>query len=241
MQETMVHPSEEVLIRTWEELLRKYYKARLNEVAIEYPDTRSLAVSYWDLDRHSQGLAEHLLEFPTAVLAAAHKAVRALDTPLPETPRLHVRVRDLPEQARVDIRHLRSKHLNRFVAISGLVKRASDVRPRLEDAVFRCLRCNAAITEAQDEFNTMKEPLQCYEDQGGCGHSSGFKLVSEKSRFVDAQKLEVQESPEQLRGGEQPQRLVLFVEDDLCGQVAPGDRIVANGILRAVPKKQGNA
>jgi replicative DNA helicase Mcm len=130
--------------------------------------------------------------------------------------------------------------LGKLVAIEGLVKRASDVRPRIEDALFRCLRCDALVQEAQDEHLQLKEPLQCYEDQGGCGHSTGFKLMTEKSRFVDSQDLEIQESPDKLRGGEQPQRLKLFVEDDLCGMVAPGDRIVANGILRATPKKQGN-
>jgi replicative DNA helicase Mcm len=241
MPETLVQPSEEALIQSWEEFLRKYYKARLNEVALEYPQRRSLVVSYWDLDRHSQPLAEHLLERPAGVLLAAEKAVQAIDVPLPEPPSLHVRVERLPEQAAVGVRHLRAAHLNKFIAITGLVKRATDVRPRIEDAIFRCLRCDAVLREPQDEHLVLKEPLQCYEDQGGCGHSSGFKLVSEKSRFVDSQTLEVQESPESLRGGEQPQRLTLFVEDDLCGLVAPGDRIVANGILRATPKKQGSA
>lgn len=240
MPETVVQPTEEVLIRSWEEFLRKYYKARLNEVALEYPQNRSLVVSYWDLDRHSQTLAEHLLERPTNVLFAAQKAVPAIDVGLPEGARLHVRVEKLPDQAKAQVRELRSSHLHRLVAIEGLVKRASDVRPRVEDALYRCLRCDALIQEPQDEHLVLKEPLQCYEDQGGCGHSSGFKLMTDRSRFVDSQTLEIQESPESLRGGEQPQRLVLIMEDDLCGQVAPGDRIVANGILRASPKKQGN-
>ncbi|HEV8360768.1 MAG TPA: minichromosome maintenance protein MCM [Candidatus Thermoplasmatota archaeon] len=241
MPETIVQPSEDVLLRSWEEFLRKYYKARLNEVALEYPQQRSLAVDYWDLDRHSPQLAEFLLERPTAVLLAAEKAVQAVDLPLQEPPRLHVRIQHLPEHAVIKIRELRAIHLGRLIAVEGLVKRASSVGPRVEDAKFRCLRCDAVIQEPQDEHLVLKDPLQCYEDQGGCGHSSGFKLLTEKSRFVDSQHLEVQESPEALRGGEQPQRLALFAEDDLCGAVAPGDRIVAVGVLRATPKKQGNA
>lgn len=242
MPESVVAPTEEMLVRSWEELLRKYYKPRLNEVALDYPTQRSLVVDYWDLDRHSQPLAEQLLEKPTGVLFAAGKAVGAIDLIAPgtEPPRIHIRVRNLPEQATHPVRNLRANHLGRLVAIEGLVKRATSVSPRLEDALFKCLRCDAAITETQDEHLVLKEPLQCYEDQGGCGHSSGFKLLTEKSRFVDAQNLEIQESPESLRGGEQPQRLSLFVEDDLCGRVSPGDRIVAVGILRATPRKKGN-
>lgn len=240
MPETVVQPTEEMLIRSWEEFLRKYYKARLNEVALDYPQQRSLIVDYWDLDRHSQPLAEFLLQKPTQVLFAAEKAVQAIDVPLAEPPRLHVRITKLPDQAIVDIRDLRAIHVGQLVAIEGLVKRASDVRPRVEDALFKCLRCDALIQEPQDEHLVLKDPLQCYEDQGGCGHSTGFKLMTDKSRFVDSQTLEIQESPESLRGGEQPQRLTLFVEDDLAGTVAPGDRIVANGILRTSPKKKGN-
>lgn len=239
MPETVVL-TDEMLLRTWEELLRKYYKAKLNEVALEYPNQRSLTVDYWDLDRHHQPLAELILERPLAVLHAAQKAAQAIDAPFPEPPRLNVRVRSLPEQARVQVRDIRSRHVGRLVAIEGLVKRASDVRPRIEDAMYRCLRCECMLLEPQDEHLVLKEPMQCYEDQGGCGHSSGFKLVSEKSRFLDSQRLEIQESPENLRGGEQPQRLNLFVEDDLAGLVSPGDRVVANGVLRINPQKKGN-
>jgi replicative DNA helicase Mcm len=43
----------------------------------------------------------------------------------------------------------------------------------------------------------------------------------------------VQESPDDLRGGEQPQTLDVDVDDDLAGVVTPGDRIVISGILRS--------
>ena len=46
----------------------------------------------------------------------------------------------------------------------------------------------------------------------------------------------MQESPEGLRGGEQPQTLDIDVTDDLSGMVAPGDRVVINGILRSMQR-----
>ncbi|MEM2991445.1 MAG: minichromosome maintenance protein MCM, partial [Halobacteria archaeon] len=46
------------------------------------------------------------------------------------------------------------------------------------------------------------------------------------------QKLTIQESPEDLKGGEQPQTLVIDVEDDLAGKVTPGNRLIVVGILR---------
>ena len=65
-----------------------------------------------------------------------------------------------------------------------------------------------------------KEPLECYKEQNGCGRTAGstkFKLLTEESRYVDTQKIEIQESPEGLRGGAQPERLTGFLEDDLAG------------------------
>jgi replicative DNA helicase Mcm len=43
----------------------------------------------------------------------------------------------------------------------------------------------------------------------------------------------LQESPEELRGGELPQALDVNLEDDISGEVAPGDRVVVTGILRS--------
>jgi replicative DNA helicase Mcm len=42
----------------------------------------------------------------------------------------------------------------------------------------------------------------------------------------------------ELRGGDQPQRLTIYVEDDATGRVSPGDRIIINGILRSRQKYQ---
>ena len=101
-----------------------------------------------------------------------------------------------------------------------------------------CLRCGAVIKEPQEGM-TFKEPLECYERQEGCGKSASstkFKLLTEDSAFVDTQKIEVQESPEGLRGGAQPERLVGFLEDDIAGNISPGDRVVLNGVLRSVQK-----
>ena len=66
----------------------------------------------------------------------------------------------------------------------------------------------------------------------GCTYRK-LTLVPKRSSFVDAQKLRIQESPEGLRGGEQPQTIDVDVTDDITGTVAPGDRVVINGILRS--------
>src|SRR5207237_7369378 len=46
----------------------------------------------------------------------------------------------------------------------------------------------------------------------------------------------IQEAPEGLQGGAEPQRLTLYLEDDLTGRIMPGERVVMNGVLRSVQK-----
>ncbi|MGZ4913501.1 MAG: minichromosome maintenance protein MCM, partial [Halobacteriota archaeon] len=50
----------------------------------------------------------------------------------------------------------------------------------------------------------------------------------------------LQESPEGLKGGEQPQMLDANVEAMLAGRVFPGDRVVVTGLLRAAQRQYQN-
>ena len=79
-------------------------------------------------------------------------------------------------------------------------------------------------------YGTFEEPENCPNPE--CNRRK-LKLIPGKSRFVDSQKVRIQESPEGLRGGERPQTLDVEMTDDLTGMIAPGDRVVLNGVLRS--------
>ncbi len=236
------HLGDEPQVRSWERFLKKFYRAQINEAVLGWPQKRSLVIDWYDLDKHDRNLAEALLAHPLQALAQAEEALKSVDVPAEPRPKLHVRVEHLPATSTIDVRDLRAEHLGKLVAVKGLVKKTTEVRPKLQDAVFQCGRCGAFIKEPQEEHLVLKEPLECYEDQGGCGRDSTFKLIvtetrGQASKFVDTQKIEVQEAPENMRGGEQPQRLNLFCEDDLCGMLRPGERVTINGVLRCNVKK----
>lgn len=234
----MLSFSAEELVLRWEEFFDEGdFGARIVGIADAYPEERSLYVDYSDIERFDTDLAIHLLRHPQNAIYAAEQAVGRFVPPTEEA-HIHFRVQGIPRDIRVEIRDLRAKHLGTLVSVEGLVRKATEVRPRLTEAVFQCLRCGAIIKEAQEEMD-FREPMECYENQGGCGKSPGstkFKLIDEGSQFVDTQKIEIQEPPEELRGGEQPQRLGAYIEDDLTGEVFPGDRIVLNGVLRGTQK-----
>jgi replicative DNA helicase Mcm len=208
------------------------------EKADAYPDEKSVDVNYWDIDFFDSEFGEYLLLKPYKSLYTAEQAIlNILPADIADKGiNLHVRVNRLPDEtARIGIRALRAEHLGKFIAIEGLVRKTTEVRPMLQEAVFQCLRCYAVIKIPQESM-VFKEPMECQKDQGGCGRaaaSTAFKLITEKSQFIDTQKLEIQESPEGLRAGAQPERLTMYVEDDITGQISPGDGVVVNGTLRS--------
>jgi len=151
---------------------------------------------------------------------------------------LKFRVINLPDTQKILIRNIRANHLGKLAAVEGLVRKRTEVRPKLQVAAFKCQKCGATIKIEQEE-DILKEPSECYEDQGGCGRISSFKLSTTLSTFIDSQKLEIQENPEGLRGGAQPERISVYLEDDLVGEIAPGDRVIVNGILHSMQRRRG--
>ncbi|MBI2076955.1 MAG: hypothetical protein HYT80_01095 [Euryarchaeota archaeon] len=231
--------SSQSLVAAWEQFLTDYYKGRIEEAALNYPDARSVEVDYNDIDRRDPNLAQYTLDHPRASIQSAEDAAKLIEVPVEPRPFLRIRIRNLPRVNRYMIRKLRAEHLGKFVAIEGLIKKVVEVRPKLRDATFQCQRCGAVFNVVQEE-QVLTEPKSCDEGQGGCGRDGPFKLLTEESKFVDSQKIEIQESHEDLRGGAQPERITVYLEEDLTGRLYPGDSIVINGIFRAQQRRQGS-
>jgi len=214
----------------WEEFLRSRYWDDLLKLADSYPDERSLTVRFPDLDRFDPEFAEELLEGPEPVMEAAHAALLELDLPMDVyMERAHVRIVELPRHFKT--RELRSDHIGKLLAIDGLVRTATEVRPKIVSAAFQCQRCGFTFFKEQTGNKFEDQNLKCMNQ--ACDRGGPFKLLLAQSKFVDAQKIRVQESPEELRGGEQPQTLDVELEDDLAGRIFPGDRVIVNGILKS--------
>ncbi|MDO9034219.1 MAG: minichromosome maintenance protein MCM, partial [Methanoregula sp.] len=124
-----------------------------------------------------------------------------------------------------------SDDINTFVSIEGTLRKTTEVRPRVVEAVFKCPAGH--FTVKKQKFGKYIEPDGCATD--GCAFKK-LELLPKRSKFVDSQKLRIQESPEGLRGGEQPQTLDVDITDDISGQLSPGERVTVNGILRSVQR-----
>ena len=218
---------------------RDKYRIMISCIADNYPQKKSVRVDYADINAVSVDFAMFLLDEPDRCIEIARKTVMSL---VPNINRpgdmINVRIYNLPRDAKVDIRNLRADHLRRLVAVEGLARKVTTVRPRMTHALFRCARCGAEIWVEQPGM-MLREPMMCTNPDGGCNKQSTRFIIDEKeSVYIDTQKIEIQESPEGLRGGAQPERITGYVEDDIAGEVTAGNRVTLNGILRSAEKSE---
>ncbi len=222
----------DLVTERWEDFLKRYCWDALVELANYYPEKRSLLVKFTDMDLYDPNLADMVLESPDVAINAATRALRAIDTPTGVTlDEANFRIIKVPR--RLKIRDIRSEDIGKLVSIEGLVTKATEVRPKVVDAVFECPYCHHVFSMGQSG-RQFKEPVECDQESGGCGRrAQHFKLLIEQCKFANAQKIRLQESPEELRGGELPQAIDVYLEDDISGTVTPGDRVIITGILRS--------
>jgi replicative DNA helicase Mcm len=194
---------------------------------------RSIVVDFNKLIVFDTQLAEEVLETPEDVIKAFDIALNDFDSTKSEKQKkMHVRFNNLPSSQRVMVRNIRSEHLGQFIALDGIVRQKSDVRPQVTTARFECPSCGNVISVIQLDVK-FKEPTRC-----GCGRKGKFFLLSKE--LVDAQNIVLEESPEKLEGGEQPKRMNIFLKEDLVSPLTdkktnPGTRIVVNGFVKEVP------
>jgi len=216
----------------WTRILKKQYKRELAALGSEYPHQRSLFIDYRKILNNR--LAFELLRRPGKVIGdirdaiVQNRLVKVREGLDPE--RLNIRFTNLPQKT--DVRDIRADQINTFLSIEGILRKTTEVRPRIVSAVFQCRSCGKLTDPIPQSYGRFAEPDLC----PNCERKTRMELIQHRCRFVDAQKLRIQESPEGLRGGEQPQTLDVDVTDDLTGMVAPGDRVVVNGILRSVQR-----
>jgi replicative DNA helicase Mcm len=218
---------EDPLIDTLELFLSTYYNDEVTDLVNNYPCTRSLYVNFSDIDKFNVELAQRLLKDPDIILHAFREALAA------RTGKEDLSVRITNNPYRVKIGDIRHDHIGKMVTFDGLVLKSTEVRPRFIVAAFQCPFCAHVMYLEQTSPKRLIEPRTC----DACDKKvSKFIIMPELSKFTDSQKIRLQESLEELRGGDVPATKDVELEGELTGSIAPGDRLIVNGILRSVIK-----
>ena len=134
---------------------------------------------------------------------------------------------------RLKIRELSATKIGQLVRITGQVVRTHTVHPELVNGTFECLDCGTEIPGVEQQFR-FTEPTICRNNL--CANRRSFKLIIHKSRFVDFQKLRIQETQSELPRGSMPRSLDIIIRGaDQVECVQAGDRCDFIGTLVVIP------
>ena len=78
------------MVALWQSFFEENYKSEIENIALEYPDRRSLIVDYWDIDRSNPSLAEKLVNQPYKTIFNAEEALKNIDVAVEKKIILHL-------------------------------------------------------------------------------------------------------------------------------------------------------
>lgn len=210
--------------------LSKFFKDRwydqVEDFALQYPDSTAFDVDYWALRNYNRELEDLIENEPHKLFKCVPLALNLIEYPIDiKFTNATIRISGFP--IKTAIRDIRNKHIHKFIKVEGLIRRASDVKPKDAIVAFECMRCGH-VTYIPQHSNKVVEPFEC--EAQTCGKKGPFKRDFQLSTFDDFQILEVQESPDTLRGT-QPRSLTVHLYNELTDAVTTGDKVIISGIL----------
>eukprot|EP01060_Flectonema_neradi_P015936 TRINITY_DN22572_c0_g1_i1.p1 TRINITY_DN22572_c0_g1~~TRINITY_DN22572_c0_g1_i1.p1 ORF type:complete len:821 (+),score=171.55 TRINITY_DN22572_c0_g1_i1:61-2523(+) len=133
------------------------------------------------------------------------------------------------------IRRLRCSMIGQLVNLRGTITRTSQVRPELAAGVFSCMDCGTLSEPIQQSYK-YTEPRECHNE--GCANTSRWTLKHESSsaKFVDWQKIKIQENADEIPSGSMPRTMDVILRGDCVETVKPGDKCRFVGYLIVLPE-----
>ncbi len=225
----------------WEDLFMKYFNDDILKLAKSFPHRRSLEVPYLYIAGWSDEAVKFFITHPDLVLGDANKALHSYNIPIKFTREIqkrwdseaHIKISGFPS---IRIRDIRNMDLNTFISVTGVILRKTDVKFQIITAAFKCQRCGD-ITMMRELGMFFTEPFECNND--ACGRKGPFKLLEESCEWADKRKIRLQESFDEIQGGEQNLSVLdaVMVGDVDCQPL--GSVVTVSGILRSVQTMVG--
>ena len=153
------------LIRRFHAFYEEYMKDEIKKTL--HAGKTYLEVSFYDLSEYDFELGDYLLAHPEDTISIMEETLKQFQD---EDSKSHIKIRflNLPETERVLIRDIRSEQLGKLVFLEGLVRRKTDVRPRLTHLEYLCTNpsCTYAeesikVPQIEDKAKTLKVCHKC--------------------------------------------------------------------------------
>ncbi|KAI1902124.1 hypothetical protein AGOR_G00041480 [Albula goreensis] len=197
------------------------------------PERNTLTVSFINIEHYNQQLATTIQEEYYRVYPYLCRAVRHFARDhgnIPPSKEFYVAFSDFP--TRQKIRELSTARIGTLLRISGQVVRTHPVHPELVSGTFLCLDCQSVIKDVEQQFK-YTQPAICKNPV--CANRRRFMLDTNKSRFVDFQKVRIQETQAELPRGSIPRSVEVILRAEAVEAAQAGDRCDFTGTLIVVP------
>jgi len=126
------------------------------------------------------------------------------------------------------LRQITAEVINKMTSVSGMVVRASEIKPLAREATFVCPDGHVTNVDLPKGMS-LNTPSKCSNPK--CSHRE-LEIKHDSSRFIDFQILRLQELPEDLPPGQLPHYVDVSIKQDLVDNARPGDRVILTGIVR---------
>ncbi len=128
------------------------------------------------------------------------------------------------------LRLLTAQNIGGLVTISGVVTRATDVKPCIQCACYACDTCGMEMMETvPGRFFTPR--TECMSESCKTNQVRGnITLQVRGSKFTSYQDIKIQESSDQVPMGHVPRMMSIVARGELTRQCGPGDMITVTGV-----------
>ena len=219
--------------------LTRYCEEDIREGVRSNDSEYRLPIDYEDLFAFSVQFADRLIDDPVGGEGASgpldelRDALKHVAAAQPaDTTDWRIAIENPPRSVKVP--ELRTEDADSIIEIEGQMSEVTQVHPHIELATWVCETCGGYI-EVVAKGDSVSKPNRCYH----CERQTTLSLVDDRSEFIDRQLGELTARPEDTAGFTQSSIPVYF-EDDLCGEVQPGDRVSLTGILHTDHEKMLN-
>jgi len=206
----------------------------LNEVMeLMRPERNTLVVSFTDVTEFNAQLATTIEEEYYRVHPYLCRAVRNFTRDqgeVPATKQFYASFINFP--SRHKIRELTTEKVGTLIRITGQVVRTHPVHPELVSGTFKCNDCDAVIKDVEQRFK-YTQPTVC--TNAVCANRRNFTLDMDRSKFVDFQKVRIQEIQSELPRGCIPRSMEIILRAEAVEQAQAGDKCDFTGTLIVVP------
>ncbi|XP_063216814.1 DNA replication licensing factor Mcm6 [Bacillus rossius redtenbacheri] len=200
---------------------------------LKTPERSTLEVNFEDVDKYNPNLSTSIIEeyyriYPYLCQALANFARDHGDAV--KDKEYYVSFVDVPTRHKV--RDLTTTKVGTLVRISGQVVRTHPVHPELVSGTFVCLDCQTVVKDVEQQFK-FTNPTICRNPV--CSNRRRFLLDTDKSLFVDFQKVRIQETQAELPRGCVPRSVEVILRGETVECVQAGDTYDFTGTLIVVP------